>query len=1335
MIHKLIIGALFLMPLFAYSQTGPAGVGSSTSNILWLRSEDISQANNTAISSWTDQSGNSNGISQPTATFQPHFITNQQNGYPVVRFASNERLRKTSFSSFPTSAITVFMVDKTSDNNDGPFSYATSGNNNEFLIFNSANYRIYRGASVLTSGQSANDNAWHIINASWQGSDGATALWKDGTSVYTNTLASGTNITAGGCLAIGGEQDAVDGNYDAAQAHDGDFLEILVFNTNLNSAQKVIIANYLAAKYNLTISNDFYAYQGTHSHEVAGIGRFDASNTHTAAMSAGILQIENPASMTTDGEYLLFGHENGSIATWSTTEAPSVGNIERIAREWRLDETGSVGTIDFKVSNSNLPALNSGFTKYAVMVDADGDFTSGASVYELTLSGSDYVRTGISFNDGDYVTIAAIKPTIQFTDAASSGAESSNAVIQISLNYDPAANVTVDYTTANGTATSGSDYTAATGSTLTIAPGTVSNTFTITVSDDATQESDETFTVSLSNPSTGINIGTQNSHTYTIVDNDNSRKVNFDNASASGSESTTTVNVGLNINIADAGSATTVDYSVSGGTATGSGTDYTLASGTVTFPAGTATTGSFNITINNDALDEDAETIIISLSNPSNCNIGTTNTFTYTINDDDATPNIQFSSTSSSGLESVSSVNLQLTLSAVSSKDVNVSFTTSGTANNGSDYTISSSPANITAGNTTTNITLTVNDDAIVEGNETVIVTLSTAVNAVLGTNTAHTYTILNDDTYGFVGPGGVGKAANLKLWVKAEDIPGSSDGDLISSWADQSGNTNNLSQPTSAFQPAFYDNVANGFPVARFYQSNSRLIHLNYSDFPTNEITSVFVNKNTGQSTDALLSYAASGSPGGNTYLLFGSNSLQTFVSAANNNTGANISTNSWNIVQHTWKDISNGNKLYRNGTNSYTGTLSASDITQGGCLAIAAEQDGVNSGYETSQYHTGDFTEIIIYNFVLPTAHRNIVNSYLAAKYDISNANDKYAGDNSSNGNYDFEVIGIGAESDAIHNEAHGSGGLWIKQVSNFGNGDYLMIGHNHITPQLYTPTEDAGLTSASIQERWGRDWYFDITDAGDAFTVDLTFDFVEAEMNSASVPAGVTINYKLLYRSGTTGNWAIVTSASSMTTSQIIFSSVSLTNGDGYYALGTIDATNSPLPIELLSFDAQLKDKQVSLSWSTASETNNDFFSVERSADANEWNMLTTVAGQENSNEVHNYNAQDVDPLFGTSYYRLKQTDYDGQFTYSKTRIIQNIDASMHVFPNPVMDELNIETTEDIIEVLAYDQLGKTYKLNMKKENQIYKVDMSKLSKGIYYLRLIQENKVDNIKVIKQ
>ena len=88
---------------------------------------------------------------------------------------------------------------------------------------------------------------------------------------------------------------------------------------------------------------------------------------------------------------------------------------------------------------------------------------------------------------------------------------------------------------------------------------------------------------------------------------------------------------------ATSGKDITVDYTVTG-TATGSGTDYTLANGTLTIPAGN-TSGTITIaSIVDDALDEANETVIVTLSNPSNASLGSDDAHTYTINDDDDAP-------------------------------------------------------------------------------------------------------------------------------------------------------------------------------------------------------------------------------------------------------------------------------------------------------------------------------------------------------------------------------------------------------------------------------------------------------------------------------------------------------------------------------------------------------------------------------------------------------------------------------------------------------------------------------------------------------------------------
>src|SRR5207344_1970616 len=158
----------------------------------------------------------------------------------------------------------------------------------------------------------------------------------------------------------------------------------------------------------------------------------------------------------------------------------------------------------------------------------------------------------------------------------------------------------------------------------------------------------------------------------------------------------------------------TVDYAVTGGTATGGGVDYTLASGTLTFTPG-QTSKNIAITVVDDALDEADETIQVTLSNPSNSTLGTNTVHTYTITDDDATPTVAFDATTSSGAESVTPVNIPVSLSATSGQTITVDYAvTGGTATGGGvDYTLASGTLTFTAGQTSKNIAITVVDDAL----------------------------------------------------------------------------------------------------------------------------------------------------------------------------------------------------------------------------------------------------------------------------------------------------------------------------------------------------------------------------------------------------------------------------------------------------------------------------------------------------------------------------------------------------------------------------------------------------------------------------------------------
>lgn len=189
-----------------------------------------------------------------------------------------------------------------------------------------------------------------------------------------------------------------------------------------------------------------------------------------------------------------------------------------------------------------------------------------------------------------------------------------------------------------------------------------------------------------------------------------------------------------------------VTYATSNGTAT-SGTDYSAATGQLSLADG-VTSKTFDVTIASDTLDENNETVNLTLSAPTGgATLGTQSTAVLTINDDNNPPTVGFTSVSQTSASESGTMVITAQLSAVSGKEITVPFTVSGTATSGIDYTITSSPINIPAGSTTGTATITIQSDTLDEDDETVIVTMGTPTNATLGGTVVHTATITDKVT------------------------------------------------------------------------------------------------------------------------------------------------------------------------------------------------------------------------------------------------------------------------------------------------------------------------------------------------------------------------------------------------------------------------------------------------------------------------------------------------------------------------------------------------------------------------------------------------------------
>lgn len=193
---------------------------------------------------------------------------------------------------------------------------------------------------------------------------------------------------------------------------------------------------------------------------------------------------------------------------------------------------------------------------------------------------------------------------------------------------------------------------------------------------------------------------------------------------------------------------------------------------------------------------------------------------------------------------------------------------------------------------------------------------------------------------------------------------------------------------------------------------------------------------------------------------------------------------------------------------------------------------------------------------------------------------------------------------------------------------------------------------------------------------------------------------------------------------------------------FTLGSISA-NNPLPISLISFNAAPTDQNtVRLSWQTASEINNDYFTVERSKDAATWEKVLTMNGAGNSSQILSYKDVDYSPYWGTSYYRLLQTDFDGKYSYSKVVPVNFISQQqLSVYPNPTSGLINVSFKNQLLTNVIftlYDVSGRLVKTKTYQPQeegfQNFKININELKRGSYFYTLELDDQIYSDKIIK-
>ena len=177
----------------------------------------------------------------------------------------------------------------------------------------------------------------------------------------------------------------------------------------------------------------------------------------------------------------------------------------------------------------------------------------------------------------------------------------------------------------------------------------------------------------------------------------------------------------------------------------------------------------------------------------------------------------------------------------------------------------------------------------------------------------------------------------------------------------------------------------------------------------------------------------------------------------------------------------------------------------------------------------------------------------------------------------------------------------------------------------------------------------------------------------------------------------------------------------NAFGAFALGS----NQALPVEWLDFQAEAAGTDVLLTWSTASESNNAFFAVERSPDGVDFEEIAQLPAAGTTSEVQHYTYTDSSPFTlhsSLAYYRLRQQDFDGAFSYSPVRVVQlDIAPPIRIYPNPVVDRVVVQLPEasaKSIVLRLLDPIGRVaWEEKIPPGAMEWEVELSGLAGGVY------------------
>jgi|GEM_PF-1185515 len=398
--------------------TGPGGV---TSNLaMWFKADaDVysddscstaltSSDNTDALGCWEDQSTNALSTTQSTSSRRPDYNTSGQNYNPTFTFDETEddRLDFGSFSiSSPTDIHAYYVIDENDSDGDDYIISSTAGTNNRFYLRSTTSGF---GPAPTVNATAASD--FYLVTADYDlGTTTMNFSVDDGTPInesqnWANSLSSTYKLGAYGST-------------DGRNSHqfNGEIAEIIVYDADHSGgSDEQKIQSYLGLKWGLSLPISYLASDATtlwaatanasYHNDVAGIGRDDDSalnQKQSSSQSGGILEIglgtlatdnaTNSNTFTADVSFLVWGHDNASSSVATAFSGSNV--VTRMARIWKVEETGTVGTVEVQIPDS--------YGATYLIVSSNSSLTSPTE-YALTDNGDGTMSTTVDFSDGEF---------------------------------------------------------------------------------------------------------------------------------------------------------------------------------------------------------------------------------------------------------------------------------------------------------------------------------------------------------------------------------------------------------------------------------------------------------------------------------------------------------------------------------------------------------------------------------------------------------------------------------------------------------------------------------------------------------------------------------------------------------------------------------------------------------------------------------------------------------------------------------------------------------------------------------------------------------------------